>query len=157
MATLSDPFLAKWDPQLLETKAFQGSKTRERFKTGPKPVPGGRFLAVAPGPDRAGPPPKSPGWGPEMCVSGRGGVSTRPRTPFRYLGTPTMSVRTDLENIFSELQKCIFRHPKSPQNALLAISRISRPLKIAKLENRQGSRRKSPPKGPGAIFYLFFE
>ena len=41
MATLSDPFLAKWDPQLLETKAFQGSKTRERFKTGPKTGPGG--------------------------------------------------------------------------------------------------------------------
>ena len=56
MATLSDPFLAKRDPQLVETKAIQGSKTRERFKTGHKTGPGGgRFLAIAPGPDRAGP------------------------------------------------------------------------------------------------------
>ncbi len=55
MATLSDPFLAKWDPQLLETKAFQGSKTRERFKTGPKTGPGGSIFGgrSGPGPGRA--------------------------------------------------------------------------------------------------------
>ena len=54
MATLIDPFLAKRDPQLVETKAIQGSKTRERFKTGPKTGPGGggdfwRSLRAGPG------------------------------------------------------------------------------------------------------------
>ena len=72
MATLSDPFLAKWDPQLVETKAFQGSKTRERFKTGPKTGPGGSIFG-----DRSGP---GPGRAPaKIARLGSGNVRFGPR------------------------------------------------------------------------------